>query len=319
VGSLRRFRIAVSFLLVFALASVAPAHAVTVVPIKTSKWFEIQPEATTHAGNHLFAWTRTHTPNGWGRGWNVMLSVNGVARQISRRGRFSWPNGFDDVGRLIFQQAYPNRPSDSDLFSWTKGHVALLPAAVNNRRWQYGGDRWGNWLVYGENQFGRATAPWTIVAYDFVTGTKHVLARATDACACTQTGNVSGLLASYRLARHVTVDILSSTPVNVGSTTPPLGYVDDFPFVVDPTPAQPTSEDEVLYWVRTKTGPCGHGVRIMKAPLTNLATPTIVATFRKGAVDSLSVNDANGARKLYFGRQTCARVPAGDIFEIPNA
>ena len=316
---MHRFRITLIFTLMFVLASLVQAHAATVLPVKTTRWFELQPEATTHAEHRLFAWTQTRTPNAWGQGWNVMLSVNGVARRISAKGRFAWPNGFDDLGRLIFQQAYPNRPADSDLFSWAQGHVSRLPAVVNNRRWQYGGDRWGNWLVYGENQFGRPAAPWTIVAYNFATGIKHVLARATDACHCVQAGNVTGLLTSFRLARHITVDILGSTPVAVGSTTPPAGYVDDFPYVVDPTPLQPTSEDETLYWVRTRIGGCGHGVRIMKAPVTNLATPTVLASFRKGAVNSLSVNDANGAHNLFFGRETCARVPAGDIFEIRDA
>ena len=248
-----------------------------------------------------------------------MVSVGGGSgRQISRKGSYSWPNGFDDIGRLIFQQSFITNLSDSDLYMWSSGHVTRLPAALNNKRWQYGGDRWGDWLVYGENQFSTKSSPWTIFSYNFSTQTKHLLASSTRGCGCIDPGNVVGTLASYRLARHIAVEQLATTPTVIGTTSPPPGFSDDYPFLTDPTPAQANSGDETLFWVRTKTGPCGNGVQIVQAPLDDLSALTVVDSFKTGAVDSLSVDDSTGARNLYFGRSTCTKDPKGDIFEIAN-
>ena len=312
-----RFRIAVGLSLIFILASVMDAQAVTIVPIKSSKLFEIQPESTTAGGHHLFAWTQTRTPNSRGRGWNVMLSVAGTPRQISRKGSYSWPDGFDDTGRLIFQQSFVRTPANSDLFLWSSGHITKLPEVVNNKHWQYGGDRWGNWLVYGENQFTRKTSPWSIFKYNFTTGTKTRLASANYGCHCVDPGNVVGTLTSYRYGRRITVETLAA-PLMAWYTAPPTGYYDDYPFLVDPTPAQPGSGDEVLFFVRGKTGGCGRSVRIMEAtyPFTDAAI--IYQTARNVAVNSLSVDDSGATSNLYFGRQTCGKVPSGNIYEIKN-
>lgn len=89
-------------MLPFVLSSLVNAEAVGIVPVKDTKLFEIQPESTTYNGQHFFAWTRTATPNSTGRGWNVIVSLGGPGRQISIKGAYAWPGGFDDLGRLIF-------------------------------------------------------------------------------------------------------------------------------------------------------------------------------------------------------------------------
>ena len=74
-----------------------------------------------------------------------------------------------------------------------------------------------------------------------------------------------------------------------------------------------------MFWVRNQVGTCGKGTQILKAPLGSLGSPTQVSIFHTGDIDSLSVDDSTGVNDLYFGRETCARVAKGDIFEIPNA
>lgn len=312
---MHRFRIAIGLTLVFVLASVMDAQATTIIPIKTSKAFELAPES--YNVNHVFAWTQTRTPNSRGAGWNVMLSIAGRARRISRKGSYSWPDGFDDLGRLIFQQSFVKTPANSDLFMWSSGHITKLPAIINNQQWQYGGDRYGNWLVYGENLFARKSSPWSIFKYNFTTGTKTRLARATYGCHCVNPGNVVGGLTAYRFGRRISVEELGA-PLTTWYTAPPTGYFDDYPFLIDPTPAQPGNGDEVLFFVRAKNGGCGRSVRIMQAgfPFTS-ATP-VYRTSPNVAVNSLSVDDTTGVHNVYFGRQTCGKVPSGNIYEIKN-
>jgi hypothetical protein len=310
-----RFRIAVGFTLVFVVASVMDAQATTIIPIKASKAFEIEPES--FGGRHLFAWTQTRTPNSRGRGWNVMLGINGKVRQISRKGSYSWPDGFDDAGRLIFQQSFVRTPANSDLFMWSSGHITRLPKIVNNKRWQYAGDRWGNWLVYGENVFTHKSSPWSIVRYNFSTGIRTVLVHARDSCRCVDPGNVVGSVTAYRAGRRITVQELAP-PMTRKLTNPPAGYLDDYPYLVDPTPGSPDSGDEVLFFMRARAGACGSSVKIMQAPYPYTSATAVYAAPRHVAINSLTVDDTTGPRNVYFGRQTCGTVPSGNIYEIKN-
>lgn len=202
---------------------------------------------------------------------------------------------------------------------WSNGNITRLPSTVNNEKWQYGGDRWGDWLVYGENQFRTPQSPWSIFVYNFATGRRRLVANRPYSCHCISPGNVVGSLTTWRSGARIYVVQLGPPDSQVGKTSPPPGFIDSNPFVVEPTPAQPNSGDETLFWVRSKKGPCGLRQRILKAPLDDLSAASTVASFGTGTVNSLSVDDASGSVDLYFGHQTCAKTPRGDIFEIPNA
>ena len=310
-------RITVGLTLAFILFAVADAQAIAVIPVKVSKLYEVQGESTTSNGRHFLAWTQTATPNAWGHGWNVMLSIDGVRHQISRRGSFSFPGGFSDAGTLVFQQEFVKNPGNSDLYLWQTGHISRFPIPINSAHWEYGGDLYGGWLVYGVNQFRRRSSPWEIVSYNLATKGKHILARSTYGCGCVDTGNVVGTLASYRLNRRIVVqDVTGTAPI--GYTVPPTGWFDDDAFLVDPTPGVPG--DETLYWVRARSHACGRGVKIMKASLSDLGNPIVVDTLHPGAdAISLSVDDSTGTPNLFFGRGTCTKVSKGDLYEIPSA
>jgi hypothetical protein len=65
----------------------------------------------------------------------------------------------------------------------------------------------------------------------------------------------------------------------------------------------------------------GHNVNVSassRRPSTTCRLLSTVASFGTGAVNSLSVDGSSGTVDLYFGHQTCAKTPRGDIFEIAN-
>jgi hypothetical protein len=313
-----RSRMLTVITLTLVLGSFVNARAVSVVPVKNTRLFEVMPESTTYNGQHIFAWTRTATPKSVGHGWNVIVSIGGPGRQVSSKGAYAWPGGFDEMGRLIFQQALPRTPADSNLYMWSAGVVRRLPSAVNNRYWQYGGDRWGDWLVYGENRFERRDSPWRIVVYNFSTGVRRSLMNAPYSCHCLSPGNVVGSLTAFHDTNWIDVVQLGPPHTGLGRTHPPRGLYDDDPFIVEPTPDQPNSGDETLFWVRSRKGQCGQRQWIMRAPLDDLSAGSVVAAVGTGDVNSLSVDDSSGAIDVYFGHQTCTRIPRSDIFEIPN-
>ena len=73
-----------------------------------------------------------------------------------------------------------------------------------------------------------------------------------------------------------------------------------------------------VYWVRSGRGNCGNNVRILRAPVSSLDTPTVVATMPDGVdvwTQSLEQNVADGRIDLLFTRYRC-RNNQGDLYEV---
>jgi hypothetical protein len=287
------------------VSSTAQAGGFTPVPILAGPEDQTDPQ-----GNGTFLlWSQNSQarPNRY----NVYASMDGgdTRFRVNRPGTQTGTGDVNQEGSEAIYQEIDRGRSDLQMIDLVTSDRSDLPAGVNTRAVE-----WAPRLSDGYILFERDT-PRTdrrlLILYDRVAQTKTILADVNRNRVWLYPYEVGSQYASWERfdGRRWTAwirDIEAGTDTRI----PTVNRRAQYGPVVDEV-------NGYAYWVRSAGG-CGNNVRILKAPLTSLDAPTVIATM-PDRVDvwtmSLEQDAANARLDLLFTRRRCGP-SQGDLFEV---
>ena len=266
-------------------------------------------ESSPAGGRGWIAWTRGSTP-----GPVIVLALGRVLvrRTGSRATEEVGPpgvvgaSGGGDARTLAIQQVRRGR---SDLKLYDLGTRALRdpPRGVNTRQWEWRGEIYGRWLLFGRVDFGLGL--YRVVLHDLATGDERVIAAVSGHGAYAEPGQLNGRIAVWAACPDNACTIYrlrigDRVPVRVAAKL--YGRADY---------AASVTRRGVVYYAEGGLG-CGRQVRIMvaapgRAPRTLVALPPGYDLRFTTALD-----EGRGTRILY-DRVRCS-TRRSDVYEVDD-
>jgi hypothetical protein len=264
-------------------------------------------ESSPAAGPGWTAWTRGSTP-----GPVIVLALGRVmvgraggerARAVGPPGVLSAAGG-GDARMLAIQQVRGGR-SDLKLYDLASGKLRDPPPGVNTHEWEWRGEIYGRWLLFGRVDFGRSL--YRVVLRDLVTGKERVLAAVSGHGAYAEPGQLSGRFAVWASCPD---NACSLYRLRIGDRVPTrvaakiYGRAD---YAVSVT------RRGVVYYAEGGLG-CGRQVRIMVASPGR--EPRTVAALPPGYdLRFTTAVDAGRATRILYDRVRCS-TKRSDIYEV---
>lgn len=283
---------------------IAPgARAVTLEPFASGPAYQYRG----HSNGAYVSWAQNSAarPNRWNA--YAIPAAGGTRIRLNAGGTKGVAGGFDPASNTVIYQQFTSRGSDLYLYDLDSS-VRTSVGGVNTARWEWNpeiSDRsvlFGRWVFRANEQ--------RIMIYDRV-GDQSTQLDAVDVDrGSVFPGQVGERYATWtRCNRRTCFALFYDADTGLTTRIPSVEGRPQYAPVID-------EATEQAYFVRSRDMRCGRGIRILRAPLSSLATATVVVALPRG-IDtewdmSLAPNPVAGT-DLWFGRYRC-RARDGDVY-----
>jgi len=291
----------------------APAHAL-IAPIRVKGGSGAQVLPAVNANDFGWSANSTARPNHYDA--FAQRKSGGAIKKVNGPRTIGYMGAFDGDTSTIFYQQVGGYSSDIYTDDFLAPGTRTPVSAINTTLWEYQPSVSPGYILFGRNDFRRASAPWKILLYNRNNGQMTLLDQATYRCRCVFPGQVTDQYATWtRCSRTGCAvkyyDIANHTTSQVANPHGKLQYV--------PSVSASTGD---IYFAASGFG-CGKHVALYRWNPAAGGDPDRIATLPDGYDvfwSTFTLDGSGGSHQdVYFDRTVCGGHYYADIYELNDA